>query len=127
MYADEVTDQMRSAIDETNRRREKQVAHNTEHGIDPQTIRKKVGDIIRAVRAEEAGEDYAPLESARGGGPTEVDVSDLPREDLGALIRSLTDEMHAAAGELRFEYAARLRDEIADLKRELVAMEAANV
>ncbi len=131
MYADEVTDSMRAALDETDRRREKQVAYNETHGIHPQTIRKKVGDIIRAVRAEESGEYYspdeAPVAGARAGDTTGIDVSDLPQEDLRALIQRLDEEMHEAAGELRFEYAARLRDEIADLKRELRAMEAANV
>ena len=125
MYADDVTDSMRSALDETERRREKQLAYNAEHGIDPQTIRKRVGDIIAAVRAEEAGEDYAPKERPRRD--LELEAGELPQEELAALIRSLEQEMHEAAGELRFEYAARLRDEIADLKRELKAMKAANV
>ena len=126
MYADQVTDSMARALDETRRRRDLQLAHNVEHGIDPQTIRKRVGDIIAAVRAEELGEDYAPLERPdraaedRGTGI-------LPTEELRALILRLDEEMHEAAGELRFEYAARLRDEIADLRRELAAMEAANV
>ncbi|MDX1511228.1 MAG: excinuclease ABC subunit UvrB [Nitriliruptorales bacterium] len=125
MYADNVTDSMQVAIDETNRRRNLQLAHNAEHGIDPQTIRKKVGDIIAAVRAEEAGEEYRTVEPAAG--VTAVDVSDMPQQDLAALITRLEDEMHEAAGELRFEYAARLRDEVADLKKELTAMQVANV
>jgi len=125
MYADDVTDAMRTAIDETNRRRDIQVAHNLEHGIDPQTIRKKVGDIIAAVRAEEAGTEYRTVEPAAG--VAVVDVSDMPQQDLAALINRLEDEMHEAAGELRFEYAARLRDEIADLRKELAGMQAANV
>jgi len=126
MYADHVTDSMERALDETRRRREKQLAHNAEYGIDPQTIRKRVGDIIAAVRAEELGEDYAPVERAdraaedRGPGL-------LPTEELRALIVRLDEEMHEAAGQLRFEYAARLRDELADLRRELASMEAANV
>ncbi len=126
MYADHVTDSMARALDETQRRRDKQLAHNAEHGIDPQTIRKRVGDIIAAVRAEELGEAYAPAERPdraaedRGTGV-------LPQEELRALILRLDEEMHQAAGELRFEYAARMRDEIADLKRELASMEAANV
>ncbi len=127
MYADHVTDAMQQAIDETNRRREKQVAHNVEHGIDPQTVRKRVGDIIAAVRAEEFGEDYRPDEATTSVGGTPVDVSELPQEDLTALIQRLEQEMHEAAGELRFEYAGRLRDEISDLKRELASMQAANV
>ncbi len=126
MYADHVTDSMTRALDETRRRREKQVAHNLAHGIDPQSIRKRVGDIIAAVRAEEAGEAYLPAERA------ERPVQDrgpglLPTEELRALILRLDEEMHEAAAELRFEYAARLRDEVADLKRELASMEAANV
>jgi len=126
MYADHVTASMERALDETGRRREKQVAHNTAHGIDPQTIRKRVGDIIAAVRAEELGEAYAPADrperAAEDRGP-----GLLPTEELRALILRLDEEMHQAAGELRFEYAARIRDEIADLKRELASMEAANV
>ncbi|MEX2554808.1 MAG: excinuclease ABC subunit UvrB [Actinomycetota bacterium] len=127
MYADHVTDAMQQALDETTRRREKQVAHNAAHGIDPQTIRKRVGDIIAAVRAEEFGEDYRPDGSPAAVTGTSVDASELPQEDLAALIQRLEEEMHEAAGELRFEYAGRLRDEIADLKRELAAMRAANV
>ena len=126
MYADHVTDSMQRALDETDRRREKQVAHNTEHGIDPQSIRKRVGDIIAAVRAEEAGESYEPVE--RGSRrPDDRGPGLLPTEELRALILRLDEEMHQAAGELRFEYAARLRDEISDLRRELASMEAANV
>ncbi len=106
--------------------------YNVEHGIDPQTIRKKVGDIIQMARAAEAGTPYTAatpkLRSRRGRGgqrdgadgvPT---VSDLPTEDLAKLIQTLSDEMNEAAAELRFEYAARLRDEISDLKRELRGM-----
>ncbi|MEY3019349.1 MAG: hypothetical protein RLZZ272_333 [Actinomycetota bacterium] len=124
MYADSVTDSMRRALDETERRRAKQVEHNRVHGIDPQSIRKRVGDIIAAVRAEEAGEAYTPLEHE----PAErADDGVLPQEELVALIRRLEEEMHEAAGELRFEYAARMRDEIAELKRELASMRAAAV
>ncbi len=126
MYADHVTAAMRSALDETSRRRDKQLAYNAEHGIDPQTVRKRVGDIIAAVRAEELGEEYAPDHTpARPGGS--VDATELPREELRALVQRLEQEMHEAAGELRFEYAARLRDEVAELKRELASMQAANV
>jgi excinuclease ABC subunit B len=116
---------MRRALDETDRRREKQVAYNVEHGIDPQTVRKRVGDIIAAVRAEELGEDYRP--DAAPSARDLLDVSDVPQEDLRALIQRLEQEMHEAAADLRFEYAARLRDEVSDLKRELAGMEAANV
>ncbi|MEX2324168.1 MAG: excinuclease ABC subunit UvrB [Nitriliruptoraceae bacterium] len=131
MYADRITDSMRRALDETRRRRDKQLAHNAEHGIDPQTIRKRVGDIIEAVRAEEAGEDYVagPAAAAERGqvAYAGAETAELPREQLAALIQRLEEEMHGAAAELRFEFAARLRDEIADLKRELAAMEAANI
>ncbi|MBW3618848.1 MAG: excinuclease ABC subunit UvrB [Actinobacteria bacterium] len=125
MYADNITDSMARAIDETTRRREKQVAYNAEHGIDPQTIRKRVGDIIAAVRAQESGQEYVPAHRPRRD--LDLDPSALPQEELGALIRTLEQEMHEAAAELRFEYAARLRDELADLKRELKAMKTANV
>jgi excinuclease ABC subunit B len=125
MYADQMTNAMTVALEETDRRREKQLAYNAEHGIDPQTIRKRVGDIIAAVRAEEAGEDYAPAEQVVRD--LDLDASALPQEELAALIRRIEEEMHEAAGELRFEYAARLRDEVADLKRELKAMQDANV
>ncbi|MGH3443183.1 MAG: excinuclease ABC subunit UvrB [Nitriliruptorales bacterium] len=124
MYADEMTDAMRTAIDETNRRREKQLAYNAEHGIDPQSVRKKVGDIIQAARAAEAGQRYEAVATPERGVEA---AEELPAEELRALIRRLSDEMHEAAAELRFEYAARLRDEVAELKRELRVLEAANV
>jgi len=127
MYADNITKAMTLALDETDRRREKQLAHNLEHGIDPQTIRKRVGDIIQAVRAEELGEDYRPDDSPVSITGGIVDASELPQEDLQALIARLDQEMQEAAAELRFEYAARLRDELSDLKRELASMQAANV
>ncbi len=127
MYADNITKAMTLALDETDRRREKQLAHNLEHGIDPQTIRKRVGDIIQAVRAEELGEDYRPDDSPVSITGGIVDASELPQEDLQALIARLDQEMQEAAAELRFEYAARLRDELSDLKRELASMRAANV
>jgi excinuclease ABC subunit B len=117
MYADDVTDSMRRAISETNRRRALQVDFNLEHGIDPQTIRKKVSDILELVQSREApGMDRRRREAAQRS------PMDLPVEDLGRLIRSLEEEMKEAARELRFEYAARLRDEVADLKRELKGM-----
>ncbi len=127
MYADNITKAMTLALNETDRRREKQLAHNLEHGIDPQTIRKRVGDIIQAVRAEELGEDYRPDDSPVSITGGIVDASELPQEDLQALIARLDQEMQEAAAELRFEYAARLRDELSDLKRELASMRAANV
>ncbi|MGH2707126.1 MAG: excinuclease ABC subunit UvrB, partial [Actinomycetota bacterium] len=126
MYADQVTESMRRAISETNRRRQIQARHNAEHGIDPQTIRKKVSDILLAARPE-AGPGGRPPPKTRGrrGAPRARGGSEailLPRDELTRLVRSLEDEMHRAARELRFEYAARLRDEIGDLKRELKAL-----
>ena len=131
MYADELTASMRRAIDETNRRRKLQIDFNHAHGIDPQTIRKKVGDIIERARAAEAGVPYkatAPdlrARRKRAGARDAPDVSELPTDELRKLIQSLTDEMNEAAADLRFEYAARLRDEISDLKRELRGMQEA--
>ncbi|MFP4311979.1 MAG: excinuclease ABC subunit UvrB [Nitriliruptoraceae bacterium] len=125
MYADHVTDSMRAALEETERRREKQLAYNAEHGIEARTIRKRVGDIIAAVRAEELGEDYRPAEAPRQA-PAQV-AEELPTEELAALIQRLEEEMHTAAGELRFEYAARLRDELTELRKELASMRAAGV
>jgi excinuclease ABC subunit B len=124
MYADDETEAMRRALSETARRRELQLAHNAAHGIDPQSIRKRVGDIIAAVRAEELGEAYAPVERTERGADDRGSGL-LPREELRALILRLDEEMQESAAELRFEYAARLRDEIADLRRELASMEAA--
>ncbi len=120
MYADQVTDSMRRAISETNRRRKRQVEHNAAHGIDPQTVRKKVTDILEMIRARE-GDDAAPSRRGRGrGGRSAVfDLTDLPPDELGRLIQTLQEEMHEAAKDLRFEEAARLRDEISELKREL--------
>ena len=115
MYADKVTDSMKWAISETNRRRAAQKTYNTEHGIDPETIRKNVSDILELLQTSEA-----PSVDRR---KREVRPSlDLPAEDLGRLIQSLEEEMHEAAADLRFEYAARLRDEIGGLKRELREM-----
>jgi len=125
MYADHVTNAMRRALDETSRRRERQVEHNRAHGIDPQTIRKRVGDIIEAVRAQESGVQYRSTPSPDVA-PPEGDAQPA-REELAALIQRLEEEMHEAAANLRFEFAARMRDEIAELRRELAAMEAANV
>ncbi len=114
MYADHVTDSMQRAINETNRRRDLQVRYNEEHGIDPQTIRKRVSDILELIQASEAASAERRRREVR---PRER--IDLVGEDLGRLIMSLEEEMHEAAKDLRFEYAARLRDEIAELKREL--------
>jgi excinuclease ABC subunit B len=126
MYADQMTDSMRHAISETMRRRQKQLAYNEQHGIDPQTVRKKVTDILEMIRMRDDGNDGRTT-SGRGRGRGRgararapvADRLDLPRDELGRLIQSLTDEMQDAARDLRFEEAARLRDEIHELKREL--------
>jgi excinuclease ABC subunit B len=122
MYADEVTDSMRRAISETQRRRKIQLDHNREHGIDPQTIRKKVSDILLGLEAEHLG---APKPERRRRGRRER--PELPREELARLIQTLEEEMHEAAKDLRFEYAARLRDEVRDLRKELDALKEAGV
>ncbi|HEX5267747.1 MAG TPA: excinuclease ABC subunit UvrB [Acidimicrobiales bacterium] len=117
MYADTVTDSMQRAISETQRRRLLQQAYNAEHGIDPQTIRKRVTDILAHLRPDEK---KAPVpDRQRRSRRARSDFAELPREELDRLIRTLEEEMHEAARDLRFEYAARLRDEINDLKREL--------
>ena len=128
MYADVVTDSMRRAISETMRRRGLQEAHNEVHGIDPTTIRKAVTDILAMIRPDRDG---APVPDGdvggeRGGGLAAArrrrdgpDLGELPDAELERLIRTLDEEMREAAGDLRFEYAARLRDEIKDLRREL--------
>jgi excinuclease ABC subunit B len=115
MYADEMTDSMQRAINETNRRRRAQQLFNQEHGIDPQTVRKNISDILELVQSSDAPSVARRKREARP-------ALDLPADDLERLIQSLEEEMHEAAGELRFEYAARLRDEIGDLKRELREM-----
>ncbi|MCZ7533004.1 MAG: excinuclease ABC subunit UvrB [Acidimicrobiia bacterium] len=114
MYADRVTDSMRRALSETNRRRMRQLEYNEEHGIDPQTIRKKVSDILELVSS-----GGAPSVDRRANELRRREPLDLTTPDLRRLIQSLEEEMNDAAAELRFEYAARLRDEINDLKREL--------
>jgi excinuclease ABC subunit B len=121
MYADQMTDSMQHAISETMRRRQKQLAYNEEHGIDPQTVRKKVTDILEMIRLRE-GDEPRPAARGRGRGrgrAASTDLLDLPRDELARLIQNLTDEMQDAARDLRFEEAARLRDEIHELKREL--------
>ncbi len=114
MYADQVTDSMQWAINETNRRRRIQMDFNEVNGIDPQTIRKKVSDILQLVRGSDA-----PSADRRERETRERAPLDLGTDDLRRLIQSLEEEMHEAATELRFEYAARLRDEVNELKREL--------
>lgn len=132
MYADRITDSMAHAIDETNRRRAIQVAYNTEKGIDPQPLRKKIADITDQLAKEDA--DTRELLAAagknrgKGKGASLIRADGLaaaPAEDLVGLIEQLTEQMHAAAGELQFELAARLRDEVGDLKKELRQMQSA--
>lgn len=134
MYADRITDSMAKAIDETNRRRAKQVAYNLERGVDPQPLRKKIADITDLINRE--SEDTEELLSHEKGGAKKLAASagiydksstSLPRKDLIALIGSLTDQMRNAASALQFEVAARLRDEIKILKKELRMMEEAGV
>jgi len=123
MYADGVTDSMSRAIAETNRRRALQTAYNAEHGIVPQTIRKAVNDILADLRGKDAGGAPVPGKDQRKGRPGQKTVreqfEDLAPQDLGRLIQTLEEEMHEASADLRFEYAARLRDEIKELRREL--------
>ncbi|HWM34727.1 MAG TPA: excinuclease ABC subunit UvrB [Pseudolysinimonas sp.] len=134
MYADNLTDSMRQAIDETERRREKQIAYNTEHGIDPQPLRKRIADITEVLARDAA--DTAALLAGRGtpdGSRRRSPTPNLRRDgiaaggaaELEAIIADLNDQMLQAAGELKFELAARLRDELGDLKRELRQMETA--
>ncbi|MDX6342077.1 MAG: excinuclease subunit [Trebonia sp.] len=148
MYADKVTNAMQRAIDETNRRREKQVAYNTAQGIDPQPLRKKIADILDAIIREDAdteeliggggrqqsrGKSPVPGLSSRaraaaqGAGESSPGARGEARGDLVSLIGQLTEQMHAAAAELQFEAAARLRDEIKELKRELRDMKEAGI
>ncbi|MGH8920271.1 MAG: helicase-related protein, partial [Actinomycetes bacterium] len=127
MYADTVTDSMRRAISETQRRRAVQQAWNAEHGIDPTTIRKAVTDILAHLRpADGSGDGRAPVPGrgrrSRARDRVRSDLAELPREELSRLITTLEEDMHQAATELKFEYAARLRDEIRDLEAELRAV-----
>jgi excinuclease ABC subunit B len=150
MYADQVTPSMQRAIDETNRRRAKQIAYNEERGLDPQPLRKRIADILDQLAREDAdtakllggsgrqqsrGKAPVPglssraraVAAARQGDQGAAEGGGPPREELVGLITELTDQMHAAAAELQFEIAARLRDEIKELKRELRGMQAAGV
>jgi excinuclease ABC subunit B len=136
MYADNITRSMALAIDETNRRRAKQVAYNLERGVDPQPLRKKIADITDLISRESedtsallANEKKSGKRSSEGlsAGLNAKGVVSLPRKDLVALIGSLTDQMRSAAGDLQFEVAAKLRDEIRILKKELRSMEEAGV
>jgi excinuclease ABC subunit B len=146
MYADQVTPSMKRAIDETDRRRAKQVAYNTEHGIDPTPLRKRIADILDQLVREDAdtekliggsgrqqsrGKTPVPGLSSRvrasASGAGEGEGGGAARGDLIALISQLTEQMHTAAAELQFEVAARIRDEIRELKHELRGMQAAGV
>ena len=125
MYADKITDSMRVAIDETNRRREKQVAYNLKHGLDPQPLRKKIADITDLITKEDDDtQDFMASQKSGMRVPTSVrqNLRSIPARDLGDLIDQLSEQMHTAASELQFEVAARLRDEIAELKKELRQM-----
>jgi excinuclease ABC subunit B len=138
MYADNITKSMAQAIDETNRRRAKQVAYNLERGVDPQPLRKKIADITDTIARESDDTDELMAtrkSSGKGKGSTSVldigfnarTVISLPRQELLALIGSLTEQMRSAAGDLQFELAARLRDEIRELKKELRGMDEAGI
>jgi excinuclease ABC subunit B len=111
MYADRTTDSMQFAIDETNRRREKQVAYNTEHGIEPQTIRKAIADIVQYMHEGESQATTA-VEAAR-------ELSKLPRSEVLRLITTMEEDMASAASALDFEAAARLRDQAVKLRAEV--------
>ena len=128
MYADNITKSMQFAIDETNRRRAKQVSYNHEHGIDPTPLRKKIADITDLIAKEvDDTEDLASSSrsSTISSGISQRSIISLPKRELIALISSLTEQMKTSAAELNFELAARLRDEIRELKRELKGMEEA--
>lgn len=144
MYADTITPSMQNAIEETNRRREKQVAYNREHGIDPTPLRKRISDITQMLAREDADTEAliggsgraasrgkSPVPGVRASvgsaGKHAADLAGMPAADLAGLIQQLSDQMHAAAAELQFELAARLRDEISELKRELRGMHEAGV
>ncbi len=143
MYADRITPSMAQAIDETDRRRAKQIAYNTAHGVDPQPLRKKISDVTDMLAREdidtaellESGYRKSSTPAARQGsgrdrsglkeGVSRVRNNPAPEGDLLQLITELSEQMHAAAAELQFELAGRLRDEIRDLKKELRQMQEA--
>ncbi|MCV7299944.1 excinuclease ABC subunit B [Mycobacterium barrassiae] len=142
MYADKITDSMKEAIDETDRRRAKQIAYNKEHGIDPKPLRKKIADILDQVYREAddvevggSGRNASRGRRAQGEPGRAVsagiiegrDTTNMPRAELADLIKDLTEQMMAAARDLQFELAARIRDEIHDLKKELRGMDAAGL
>jgi excinuclease ABC subunit B len=123
MYADQITDSMKKAISETQRRRQIQLRYNTEHGIDPTTIQRKVTDILLTLRGDGDPKATAPSKPRR----QRSSRPEMPTEELERLVQGLEEEMHQAAKDLRFEYAARLRDEVHDLKRELKQLREAGV
>jgi excinuclease ABC subunit B len=142
MYADRITPSMRTAIEETNRRREKQIAYNTEMGIDPQPLRKKIADILDNIvrgdeeeliggggRQQSRGKAPVPGMASKSGtaGQHTAEFANMPKAELAQLIQQLQDQMHNAAAELHFELAARIRDEVNELKKEFRAMEAAGL
>jgi excinuclease ABC subunit B len=147
MYADKVTPSMQRAIDETNRRRDRQIAYNRAHGVDPQPLRKRIADILDQLAREDADTEQllggSGRQQSRGKAPVPGTSSRAraaaaaaatgergagpARADLAALIAELTEQMHVAAAELQFEVAARIRDEIRELKHELRGMQAAGV
>ncbi|MFE6054183.1 excinuclease ABC subunit UvrB [Kitasatospora sp. NPDC056446] len=137
MYADRITPSMEKAIDETNRRRAVQQAYNKEHGIDPQPLRKKIGDILDTLAREDVDTDELLSSGYRNQGKGKAPVpslgadrkpaKSLPAAELADLIQEMTDRMHTAAADLQFEVAARLRDEVKELKRELRQMREAGV
>lgn len=146
MYADDITDSMRAAIEETERRREIQIAYNTEHGIDPKPLRKKIADVTDMLAREEVDtaelleggyrrertasdirvDEMASFAGQEGSTRTREELAQMAESDLEELIRQLSDRMMEAAQDLQFELAARLRDELSELKKELRAMKAAN-
>ena len=119
MYADSITDSMQRAISETNRRRGLQEAYNKEHGIDPQTIRKAVTDILATLRGTSGAPVPGNGKRSTARDKVRSNLAELPADELGRLVQTLEEEMKEAAADLRFEYAARLRDEIKELRREL--------
>ena len=123
MYGDSITPAMAQAIEETNRRRAKQVTYNTEHGIDPTPLRKKISDITDLITKEAQDTEELGLKIPSTG-LSGVKHS-LPRQELIGLIESLTEQMKLSAADLQFELAARFRDEIRELKKELRGMEEA--
>ena len=123
MYADQITDSMKRAISETQRRRQIQLRYNVEHGIDPTTVQRKVTDILLTLRGEGDPKATAPTKPRR----QRAARPEMPTEELERLVQGLEEEMHQAAKDLRFEYAARLRDEVHDLKRELKQLREAGV